>query len=97
MGLRPNLELTVMWSSGDGSLYTAYAQPWFPQALQHIPQVTSDRSMTVDQLADESGAWKVESLVEKFGCLGNEYYRSGQTPKARGILRQTDLPSKQKW
>ena len=66
--LRPQLEPMVSWALGDGKECTVYAQPWFPNAIQHRPQVAGDGRLKVSELTNQtSGNWDVERISALFG------------------------------
>lgn len=68
LALRDHLQEIVTWQLGDGEVCKIFAQPWFSQALSHLPQSREDRIAMVNQLVDpESGQWRVDLIAGRFG------------------------------
>lgn len=67
LALRSALEPLLCYKFGDGRQCQVYAQPWFPNAIQHRPQVSGDRRLRVADLLDSMGNWNIDLLAEHFG------------------------------
>lgn len=58
----------ISWEVGDGRLCEAFAQPWFENSLQFMPQNREHRNLLLrDLVLQETGQWDVQRLVDLFG------------------------------